>query len=181
MTARTGRIAMVLVTVLAVAACGGEPKDPDLINIRRGQSTPDEFAILPTKPIEIPDSLATQLPPPTPGGVNRVDPTPQADAVAALGGNPARIQAGGLPRSDAALLNHSTRYGVRPTIRQELAAADLEFRRQRQGRVLERLFNITTYYRAYRDQSLDKFAELERFRRAGVRTVAAPPPESATR
>ncbi|MBM7068507.1 DUF3035 domain-containing protein [Actibacterium sp. 188UL27-1] len=181
MTVRTGRIVIALVTALVVAACGGQQADPDLINIRRGQNTPDEFAILPTKPLEIPDSLATTLPPPTPGQANRVDPTPQADAVAALGGNPARIRAGGVPRSDGALLNHTTRYGVRPTIRQELAASDLEFRRKRQGRVLERVFNITTYYRAYRDQSLDKFTELERFRRAGIRTVGAPPKESATR
>jgi hypothetical protein len=41
--------------------------------------------------------------------------------------------------------------------------------------VLERLFNVNVYFRAYQRQSLDKYAELDRFRRLGVRTPAAPP------
>lgn len=180
MTGRTGRIAMALLIVATVAACGGR-NDPDLINIRRGQNSPDEFAILPTKPLEIPETLAADLPPPTPGGANRVDPTPEADAIAALGGNPAQLERRGAPRSDGALLNHTTRFGLRPAIRQELAAADLEFRKRRRGRPLERLFNVTVYYKAYERQSLDQYSELERFRRLGVRTVAAPPEGSATR
>jgi hypothetical protein len=40
---------------------------------------------------------------------------------------------------------------------------------------LERLFNVNVYYRAYKKQSLDQHVELERWRRAGVRNVGAPP------
>lgn len=160
--------------LVVVAACGGERPDPDLINIRRGQNTPDEFAVLPSKPIELPQDLSA-LPEPTPGASNRVDPTPRADAVAALGGNPGRLRSEGVPRADAALISHAGRNGVRPDIRKELAAADLAFRQKNRGRVLERAFNVTTYYKAYRRWSLDKEREVERFRRAGVRTPAVPP------
>ncbi|MGB8621497.1 MAG: DUF3035 domain-containing protein, partial [Paracoccaceae bacterium] len=69
---------------LALAGCSRN-KEPQLMNIRSSTSTPDEFAILPNKPIEMPQDMAA-LPDPTPGGANRVDPTPEADAVAALGG-----------------------------------------------------------------------------------------------
>jgi hypothetical protein len=37
------------------------------------------------------------------------------------------------------------------------------------------VFNVSVYFKAYRPQSLDQYAELYRLRRAGVRTVAAPP------
>ena len=65
--------------------------------------------------------------------------------------------------------------GRSEAIRTELAEDDLEFRRRNNGRVLERVFNVNVYFRAYKRQSLDQYAELERFRRLGVRTPAAPP------
>jgi hypothetical protein len=40
---------------------------------------------------------------------------------------------------------------------------------------LERLFNVNVYFKAYKKQELDQYRELERFRRAGIRTPAAPP------
>lgn len=174
MTARIGRICIAMLLAASVAACGANRKDPDLMNIKRGQNSPDEFTVLPTKPLVVPEDL-TALPPPNVGAPNRVDPTPKADAVAALGGNPARLQRTGTPRSDGALVSRATRFGVDPTIREDLAAADLDFRRRNNGLPLERLFNVTVYFKAYRKQSLDQHAELERFRRAGVRTVGAPP------
>ncbi len=42
--------------LIALAACGRG--DPRLMNIRNTESGPDEFAILPTSPIEIPADLA---------------------------------------------------------------------------------------------------------------------------
>ena len=60
-------------------------------------------------------------------------------------------------------------------IRDVLAAEDLEFRSRNRGRPLERLFNVNVYYRAYKKQSLDQHVELERWRKAGVRNVGAPP------
>jgi hypothetical protein len=70
---------------------------------------------------------------------------------------------------------YAGRYGVDPRIRPSLAAADLEFRRQNDGRLLERLFNVNVYFRAYETMSLDQHRELRRLRRAGIRTSAAPP------
>lgn len=155
-----------------VSGCSGTGT-PKLLNVSSGGEGPDEFAILPTKPLEAPESFS-DLPPPTPGGVNRVDATPNADAIVALGGNP-NARARGVPSSDAGLVAYASRAGRAPSIRQELAAADLELRRRNSGRVLEKLFNVNLYFKAYRAQSLDKYAELERFRRLGVRTPAAPP------
>ncbi|PHQ94452.1 MAG: pyruvate/2-oxoglutarate dehydrogenase complex, dihydrolipoamide acyltransferase (E2) component, partial [Marinosulfonomonas sp.] len=43
-----GTIALALIAVLAVSACGGR-KDPQLMNIRSNTDGPDEFTILPGK------------------------------------------------------------------------------------------------------------------------------------
>jgi hypothetical protein len=43
------------------------------------------------------------------------------------------------------------------------------------GRLLERLFNVNVYFKAYRSQELDQYLELQRLRRLGIRTPAAPP------
>lgn len=164
-----------LVAGLGLSACSRD-RTPELMNIRAQDGTPDEFAVIPNKPVEMPEDLA-QLPTPTPGGSNRVDPTPKADAVAALGGNPARVQRTGVARSDGGLISHASRFGVSPGIRQTLAEEDLEYRRRNDGRLLERWLNANVYYRAYSDMSLDQHAELWRWRRAGARTPAAPPQE----
>jgi hypothetical protein len=60
-------------------------------------------------------------------------------------------------------------------VRERLAREDYAIRDRNRGRVLERLFGVTTYYRAYSDQSLDQYEMLERSRQAGARTPAAPP------
>lgn len=159
-----------LVLVGGLAACSSRNAEPELLNLR-SDGTPDEFGILPTAELDEPQDYAT-LPAPTPGGSNRVDPQPQAQAVAALGGRPGVVAS---RAGDGALLSATGRFGTDPAIRQQLAAEDLAFRQDNRGRPLERLFNINVYYRAYRDQSLDQHAELERFRRAGITTPAAPP------
>ena len=166
------RKAMILVGAVAAAmvlsACDRN-KDPSLLNIKANGDGPDEFSILPNKPLTLPESYA-QLPEPVRGGPNRTDATPLQDATIALGGNPS---GGG---GSQGLVNYAIRYGVSPNIRQELAAADLDYRRNNDGRVLERVFNVNVYFKAYARQSLDQYAELERLRRLGVRTVSAPPP-----
>lgn len=167
-----GKAVVALLAVLAVAGCSrGEV--PKLLNLGQTGEGPDEFAILPTKPLQAPESFS-ELPAPTPGGVNRVDATPTADAIAALGGNP-NARSRGVSAGDAGLVAYASRQGRSATIRQELAAADVELRKRNRTRVLERLFNVNVYFKAYRPQSLDKYAELERFRQLGVRTPAAPP------
>jgi hypothetical protein len=154
--------------LLALGACGS---DAPLYNLRSDTGGPDEFAILPTKPLEMPEDMAA-LPPPTPGVRNRADPTPEADAFAALGGN-AEVLTRGV--SDGGLIRYTTRYGVDPAIRSELAVADADFRSSKGPRLLERWANVSVYNRAYEPFSLDQQAELARFRRAGVRTPSAPP------
>lgn len=169
---RVASLAMLVAAVTVLSACGQREREPQLLNIR--STSPDEFRILPTKPLESPPDFAS-LPEPTPGGRNLVDPTPNEDAVAALGGNPAALGRTGVPAVDGGLVAHASRFGVTPSIRSELAAADLEFRRRNDGRLLERMFNVNVYFRAYRPLSLDQHAELERWRAVDVRTPSAPP------
>ncbi|MCO6384461.1 MAG: DUF3035 domain-containing protein [Vannielia sp.] len=170
--ARTaGRIALGLALCAAVTACS---REPELMNIQRGQDTPDEFSILPNKPIQQPESYSN-LPAPTLGGSNRADASPFKDAVAALGGDPERLNTSGAYSGPPGLITHVTRFGLTRNIRQQLAAEDYAFRKKNNGRLLERLANVNVYYKAYRRQSLDQDAELARFRRAGVATPSAPP------
>jgi len=173
MRAVGGKIVILLLAAAVVSGCSRN-KEPRLLNTTSSTQGPDEFAILPSKPLQAPESFSA-LPKPTPGGGNRVDVSPNEDAIIALGGNPAAVSRGGVPASDGGLVNHASRYGRSGNIREQIAAEDLEFRRRKDGRVLERLFNVNVYFRAYKKQSLDKYAELERFRKIGVRTPAAPP------
>ena len=168
---RTGA-ALAVIVLLAACSRGGEPS---LMNAARSSGQgPDEFAIVPNRPLEMPTDLAA-LPEPTPGGANRADPQPRAQAVAALGGNPGALGRTSVPAADAALFTHATRFGVADGIRDQLAAEDLAFRQANRGRPLERLFGVNVYYRAYRPMALDRHAELERWRARGLATPAAPP------
>lgn len=170
------RTSALLAALLTVAACGSSQENPNLMNIRSSNSTPDEFGILPVKPMEMPKNMA-QLPLPTPGGANRTDPTPRADAIAALGGRPGSASAQGqIPGSDAGLVNYTSRFGRQANVRAELAKEDLEFRQNNRGRPFERWANLNTYFDAYEDESLDRYRELQRIRLGGARNVSAPPP-----
>jgi len=153
--------------VLTVSACANDGR---LMNLRNAEAGPDEFAVLPTEPIEIPADL-TALPTPAPDGANRADPDPEAAAIAALGGD---ADGGGRGADD--LVGHAARFGVDEDIRTVLAAEDRAFRDGNRGRVLERALGVNVYFRAYRDMSLAPYAELERLRAAGAWTPAAPPP-----
>lgn len=167
------KTATILALLMLPAACGGRNSEPDLLNLTKSGSGPDEFAILPARPLENPEDYAN-LPTPTPGGSNRTDPNPLADAVVALGGSAGALAEDGNAGPDSALLAHASRNGYSPDIRQVTAAEDLEFRRNNRGRTLERWFNVSVYFRKYREQSLDQHAELLRLRQAGIRTSAAP-------
>lgn len=178
MRARFGIREAALLALLVLTACGrfgnADKAPPKLMNFKSQSRSPDEFAVLPTKPLQLPEDIAA-LPEPTPGGSNITDPTPDVDAVAALGGNPRLLERGALPAGNGGLVSHATRFGQSPDIRQVLAAEDEDWRRKHDGRLLERLFSVTVYFRAYEPMSLDQYAELERWRAAGVRTVGAPP------
>jgi hypothetical protein len=171
MRSRFGITVMALAGLTALTAC--ESGDPQLMNIRT--DAPDEFSVLPSKPLEAPEDY-TALPEPTLGGTNRVDPTPQADAVAALGGDPTRLDPGGQIRAgEQGLISYASRYGVPADIRATLATEDLDWRRTNNGRLLERMFNVNVYYSSYKPMSLDQHNELERLRLLGIWTPSAPP------
>ncbi len=168
------RVLMVFLMLGLVSACGN--KDKPLTRIKKTGDGPDEFTIIPGKPLQAPESYAA-LPTPTPGGSNLTDLNPLSDGAAALGGNTAALATAGIPSADAGLVRHSSRYGVTPGIRQTLRAEDDNTRR-RHGRV--NMFNIgpvDDYTNAYRRQWLNSDAEFRRLRRAGINVPSAPPEE----
>lgn len=170
-------------TVLALmaagllAGCGAGPdEDVTLSQIRASGNGPDEFSIIPGKPLEMPADMNT-LPAPAPGTANRTDQDPVADGIAALGGS-ARAGGGAPAAADRALVAHAGRYGRDPAIRQRLAAEDREIRRQYGNVNVLRILPGDDYVQAYRDQWLDAYAEERRLRRRGIRTPVAPPEPS---
>lgn len=172
MASATRSVTAICLMAVALSGCGGD-KVPRLMNLRSGTAGPDEFAILPTKPLEMPEDLAA-LPEPTPGGANRTDLDPFDDIATALGGKKP-VAGKGIPGADGALVNHATRKGVSADIRAVAAAEDLEHRKRNKGRVLERLFGLNSYFRAYRREELPQNAETARWRSAGAPTPSAPP------
>jgi len=160
--------------LIALAGCGS--KEPILMHVRASGNGPDEFAILPPKPLAMPEDLVA-LPDPTPGSANRTDPTPFEDAIIALGGKPQAAR--GIPAADGALLAQAARFGTTAGIRETLAAEDLEYRRKHDGRLLERLFSVNVYFKAYLPMTLDQQAELARWRAAGAGNPSAPPAQAA--
>lgn len=167
------RAVLLTFCILALGACESGGKLMTLAS----DDGPEEFAIVPSKPLELPPDLAA-LPAPTPGGSNITDQNPDADAVAALGGNPAQLAAQGVGAGDGALIAHAGRHGVTPGVRQITAQEDAEYRRRNGRRLLEVVARSNVYYRAYRGQSLDSQAELDRWRPTGVQTPTAPPAPS---
>lgn len=166
---------VVSASVLALGACGLADREPDLRDLRTFRAEPEEFSITPRKPLAQPETLSA-LPLPTPGGANRTDQTPLQDAVAALGGNPARMTAttGSAPAADGALINGASRFGRDAAIRDRLAAEDLEFR-QRKSLFTWSIVPSDDYKRAYEAQTLDPYRWLAIFRRADRSTPTAPP------
>lgn len=162
--------AIMIASVFALAACS----DKGLRVIRAPGPGPDEFAVLPVKPLTAPQDYAV-LPAPTPGGTNLTDPTPVADAVEALGGRASALQPGAVPSSDAALVRTASRYGVPANTREVLAQEDADFRR-RKGRLANiRLFKVDRYGEVYNNQAINPYATEEAFRRAGRETPSSPP------
>lgn len=159
---------IILIAAVAVAGCSQK----GLRDLRPQGPGPDEFMILPVKPLTAPKDYS-QLPAPTPGGGNLVDPTPTADAMVAMGGH--QGQTDGIAAADGALVTASSRYGVEPGVRQTLAEDDAKFRKRQSRMTRFRLFPVDRYAQAYRRQSLDAFSQTERFRRAGAGTPTSPP------
>ncbi|MEC8194911.1 MAG: DUF3035 domain-containing protein [Pseudomonadota bacterium] len=136
---------------------------------------PDEFSVMPAKELTQPTDYVA-LPPPTPGGVNRTDQDPLGDAVAALGGSAAARSPynTGIPASDGALVNYSSRLGREANIRSTVWDEDEEFRRKRGRFTSIRISKKGLYEDVYKRQALDYRSEWWKWKRAGARTPAAP-------
>lgn len=162
---------VILGAAVAVSGCSNQ----GLRDLRAPGTGPDEFMILPAKPLTAPQDYAV-LPAPTPGGSNLTDQNPTADAVAALGGNPAALNPNtGIPSSDAALVTAASRKGVSPNTRVALAEEDAKFRKRQARSTRFRLFPVDRYKQAYRKQSLDPFKQTELFRSRNAGTPTSPP------
>jgi len=162
---------IVLTTAVALAGCGSK----GLRKLQQPSTGPDEFLVMPTLPLTAPENYAA-LPAPTPGAANLTDPNPQADAIVALGGNAAALNAGGsIPTSDGALVTASSRYGVEPGVRASLASEDANFRKRENWNSRIKLFPVDRYKEAYRKQAINPFQTNQLFRNSGFDTPSAPP------
>lgn len=163
------RLAFLALIAVGLSACANQ----GLRQLQNPGDGPDEFGIKPTRPLEAPASYS-DLPTPTPGQANLTDRSALADGTTAFGGRP-EPEAGPIPASDGALVQHASRMGVSPNIRATLAEQDADFRR-RQARFTQiRIVPVDRYYQAYRRQTLDAPTEAARWRRAGARTPSSPP------
>ncbi len=158
------RTAAAIAILVALAGCGS---DRTLHSADSGSGGPDEFSVVPVLPLQMPAGF--DLPQPTPGGSNLTDPNPLADGVLAFGGTPGAGVAG-----DGALMAQVARFGTDPAIRSTLAAEDADFRRGALA-LAWNPFARDRYFPAYARFALDAYAELARFRAAGVATPSAPP------
>lgn len=157
---------------LMVSACANER---GIRVLTSGDAGPDEFAILPSKPLTQPVNY-TSLPTPTPGGSNLTDQNPVGDAVVALGGRaPATPQEGTFASVDGALVNYVARNGGGTGIREQLAGEDEAIRSRFSRFTGWRLANPDRYDEVYRRYHLNAYSELARWRAAGVETPTAPP------
>ncbi len=162
-----------LMAALALAGCGGGGDDTSFVEriSANNQTSPDEFAVLPQKPLELPEDLVN-LPTPTPGAVNRTDLTPQKDVLVALSGRDAKAPP---VQSDGALIAALSRSGVTPDIRSQLAREDVIYQENNKGRLLERLFDRDTDFLVYEGMLLDASQEIARLRALGLQVPPNPP------
>lgn len=175
MFVRIAKLILSLSLVVVVAGCEKNPVFGKNGNFRLKDAGPDEFAVLPTKELELPENFET-LPEPTLGSRNRVDLTPERDAVAALGGKPEQLDSTSIDGGEQSLVIAASRFGVSAGIRQTLATEDTEYRKKNRARFYERwLFSDDAYLKRLKAQSLNAYDELERLRSIGVRTPSAPP------
>ena len=171
---RITRACIGVVLILSVAACARGDREIDLRQLKSSDNGPDEFSVLPAKPLQAPDDYAS-LPTPTPGGRNLVDQNPLGDAVASLGGRPSALEGTGVPAGDTALVRHASRNGVPGNIRTTVAQEDREYR-QRKGRFQRlRIFVKNKYNSVYEPQTLNSVRTNQSYRRVGVPTPSVPP------
>lgn len=163
------KFALMIVLPVLIAGCA----NVGLRDLQSNSSGPDEFGIKPVDALQAPDSFS-QLPTPTPGGVNLADRSALAEGAKAFGGNLGDPN-GPIPSRDGALVQYTGRLGVSSDIRETLAQTDADFRRRKARFTQYRIVPVDRYNQAYRRQALDARAEQNRWKQAGARTPSAPP------
>jgi hypothetical protein len=166
-------IVLSVLALVTLAACGNT--DRPLRDMRTSDGGPDEFSVIPAQPLALPETLT--LVTPTPGGTNLADPTPKADAIAALGGNQAAQYAGGIPATESGLVAQVSRYGVDANVRAELAERDATLRQRKKRSNMFNPLNRDRYFALYAQQALDAEAELARLAALGIQVPNAPAAE----
>lgn len=162
------RLVALMLSVLALGACSKEGGLQGAVRSLRAGHPPDEFAVLPTKPLEMPSDMAA-LPPPTPGAPNRVAFDPEAEAVASLTG---RTGPAGTAKANALVARAGP---ADPNVRVQLAAEDATWRKEHPGKLLPRLFTKDDTTLIYQGLTLDSGATFVQLRSAGVGVPPAPP------
>lgn len=168
-------ITLILMLTLGVSitACGsGNSVFDKNGNFKIKDAGPDEFSIIPTKPLEIPEDTVT-LPEPTLGSKNRVDVEPELDAIVALGGKPERLESDLIANDEQALIAAASRNGVSGNIREQIAADAKVVERKKRPNVFQRIIGHTSRVKAFESEAIDPSAETHRLRRQGVRTPSA--------
>jgi hypothetical protein len=159
------KILGIFVTLFFIAACSSDDaRLRDLYDVGTG---PEEFAVLPSKPLIIPSNLR-ELPVPDETVENLADPTPKRDLIEKLGGSIDETKSA--PKKDRDLLNYVSRAGVNSNIREELAEEDRKFLRRMRVLTGVKLFRVDRYNQVYRKMTLSAPKELERWRSLGIRT-----------
>ena len=159
------RVSGIFVIIFLLSACSSDDaRLRDLYDVGTG---PEEFAVLPSKPLTIPSNL-NNLPVPDLAAGNLADPTPKLDLIEMLGGSIDNSIS--IPEKDKNLLKYVSRAGVDANIREELAEEDRKFLRRMGVLTSVKLFRVDRYNQIYRKMTLSAPKELERWRSLGVRT-----------
>jgi len=167
------KFAVIFVVGASLSGCGvnngnGRP----LLNLRQSAIAPDEFLVVPQKPLETPADLS-RLPAPDPGADALVMIDFEDNLLRALGGRP--NSSGAVPASDSAFVGAARAgAGTTPNIRALVRAEDQAFRDARAGRI-ERLAKNRKAVTVYDPMLLDPVVEAARMQALGVKIPAVPP------
>lgn len=181
-----------LLAVLALAGCSQIGDPIEAIGARR--PAPDEFKVVPRKPLVVPPTLAqaTALPTPDPGRPSPLEPDPAADAVAALTGTtatPRPTATTSISAGESALLSAADAASSNPEIRTQLESDRLAAETADANEPYEPPSLVELFFGKDEEEealdpaiALDAIAESQRLQREGVAApndpLAAAPTEA---
>jgi len=171
-----GLTRMGALVVVAGLAAGCDQIGSPLDALEGNLPPPDEFEVVTTKPLQMPNSLA--LPEPRLGERSPLEPDPQAEASAALLGSATARAANTVSRGEAALLGAADARAVDPDIRRtlrveaETGVADAPYEAPTVGELL----GISE---AGPEDAIDPAAEARRLQADGVAAAPIDPTDRA--